>query len=266
MAGDDAVEFGQRLDLVDDDPAHLGGAFGGFLRQFEDAAMQLGAGGFQLALHLGRHLLHALHRLGKAVVGLAEQRMGVAGGLIVDRPHRFGGLATLILGVFADAFVLLGDAAALVLGGFTDALVLLGDAATLLLRMFARGIILLADRTAALGGRLRHDAGDIARAGRRRLEQFIEQAGEALEPLVEILGADVERGDQGIERDPAFIDAFVGALIAAFDQFGGAGQAAAMRVELDGELAEIGEHPRGDVAEIGDIVFHACRWRRRSRR
>ena len=62
MAGDDAVELGQRLDLVDDDAAHLRGAFGGLLRQFEDAAAQLGARGFELALHLGRHLLHALHR------------------------------------------------------------------------------------------------------------------------------------------------------------------------------------------------------------
>ena len=43
VAGDDAVEFGQRLDLIDDDAAHLRGAFGGFLRQFEHAAAQFGA-------------------------------------------------------------------------------------------------------------------------------------------------------------------------------------------------------------------------------
>ena len=44
MAGDDAVELGQRLDLIDDDAAHLRGAVGGLLRQFEDAAAQLAAG------------------------------------------------------------------------------------------------------------------------------------------------------------------------------------------------------------------------------
>ena len=44
MAGDDAVELGQRLDLIDDDAAHLGRAVGGLLRQLEDAAAQLAAG------------------------------------------------------------------------------------------------------------------------------------------------------------------------------------------------------------------------------
>ena len=72
MAGDDAVELGQRLDLVDDDAAHLRGAFGGLLRQFEDAAAQLGAGRLELALHLGGHLPHALQRLGEALRGLRE--------------------------------------------------------------------------------------------------------------------------------------------------------------------------------------------------
>ena len=146
VAGDDAVELGQRLDLIDDDAAHLRGAFGGFLRQFEDAAAQLGAGGFELALHLGGHLLHALHRLGEALVGVAEHRVGVAGGLVVDRAHRLGGAAALVLGVFAHALVLFGNAAALVLG------------------MLARAFVLFADGAAAFGGRFRHDAGDVAGA------------------------------------------------------------------------------------------------------
>ena len=60
VTGDDAVELRQRLDLVDDDAAHLRGALGGLLRQFEHAAAQFGAGGFQLLLHFGGHLLHAL--------------------------------------------------------------------------------------------------------------------------------------------------------------------------------------------------------------
>src|SRR4029077_5106359 len=96
----------------------------------EDAAMQLGTGGFQLLLHLGRHLLHALHRFGEAFVGVAEHLVGVAGSLIVDRAHRLGAAAALVLGVFAYA------------------------------------LVLLADRAAALGGRFRHDAGDVAGARR----------------------------------------------------------------------------------------------------
>ena len=45
MPADDAVKFGQRLDLVDDDAAHLVGCLSGFLRQFQDAATQFGASG-----------------------------------------------------------------------------------------------------------------------------------------------------------------------------------------------------------------------------
>ena len=69
VAGDDAVELGQSLDLIDDDAAHLRGAFGGLLRQFENAAAQLGAGRLELLLHFAGHLLHALHDLGEAVGG-----------------------------------------------------------------------------------------------------------------------------------------------------------------------------------------------------
>ena len=65
VMGDDAVEFGQRLDLVDDHLAHLRGALGGLLRHLEHAAAQLVAGGFELAVHLGSHLLHALHHRGE---------------------------------------------------------------------------------------------------------------------------------------------------------------------------------------------------------
>ena len=59
MTRHDPVQFGQRLDLVDDHLAHLRGALGGFLRHFQHATAQLVAGGFQLVLHLGSHLLHA---------------------------------------------------------------------------------------------------------------------------------------------------------------------------------------------------------------
>src|SRR5581483_5928564 len=48
MVCDDAVELGERLDLVDDHLAHLRGGFGGLLRHFQHAAAQLVAGRFQL--------------------------------------------------------------------------------------------------------------------------------------------------------------------------------------------------------------------------
>ena len=70
MTGDNAIELRQGLDLVDDDTAHLRRALGGFLRQFEDAAPQLGPRRLQLLLHFRRHLLHALHDLGVTLGGL----------------------------------------------------------------------------------------------------------------------------------------------------------------------------------------------------
>ena len=57
--GDDPVQFGQRLDLVDDYLAHLRGALGGLLRHFQHAAAKLVARGFELLMHFRGHLLHA---------------------------------------------------------------------------------------------------------------------------------------------------------------------------------------------------------------
>ena len=147
-------------------------------------------------LHLARHLLHALHQLGEALVGFVEQRLGVADALLVDRAHRFGGAAALLLGEFA------------------------------------RALVLLADRAAAFGARFRHHAGDFARAGGGGFQRLVEQAGEALEPLVEILGADVERGHQRIELHAALVDRGAGALVAGVDQVDGLGEFAAVAVEL----------------------------------
>ncbi len=108
MAGDDAVELGQRLDLVDNDAAHLRGALGGLLRQFEDALAQLGAGGVELALHVASHALQPFDHLGEAVGRLREHRMGVAGRLIVDLAHRFRGALALLLGIGADGLEIAG--------------------------------------------------------------------------------------------------------------------------------------------------------------
>src|SRR6187551_3136405 len=61
ITGDDPVEFGERLDLVDDHLAHLRGVVGGLLRHLEHTAAQLVAGRLELVMHLGGHLLHGLH-------------------------------------------------------------------------------------------------------------------------------------------------------------------------------------------------------------
>ena len=84
MAGDDAIELGQRLDLVDDHAAHLRCAVGGLSRQFEDALAQLGAGGFELALHLRGHSLEPLDHLGVALRRLIEHDVGLPDILLVD--------------------------------------------------------------------------------------------------------------------------------------------------------------------------------------
>ncbi len=61
MMGDDPVELGERLDLVDDHLAHLRGVVGRLLRHLEHAAAQLVAGRLELVMHFGGHLLHGLH-------------------------------------------------------------------------------------------------------------------------------------------------------------------------------------------------------------
>src|SRR5262249_61319492 len=64
VARHDAVELGQRLDLVDDYAPHLGRAFGGLLRQLQDALAPLGSRAVELLLPLGRQLLHSLRNVG----------------------------------------------------------------------------------------------------------------------------------------------------------------------------------------------------------
>ena len=72
MPGDDAIELGQRLDLIDNDTPHLRRAVRGLLRQLEHPAPQFGTCSFELTLHFRRHLLHALHDVGEAFGGLRE--------------------------------------------------------------------------------------------------------------------------------------------------------------------------------------------------
>ena len=75
VAGDDAVELGQRLDLVDDDASHVGGGLGRLLRQLEYPLAQLGARALELLLHLGGHLLQTVEHLGEPLRRLREHRV-----------------------------------------------------------------------------------------------------------------------------------------------------------------------------------------------
>ena len=196
MAGDDAVEFGQRLDLIDDDAAHLRGGVGGLLRQFEDAAAKLGPRRLELALHLGSHLPHALQRFGEALRGLREHLVRLAAVLGVDAVQQLAGAAALLL-----------------------------------------------QRACALGAGIGDDAGDLAGAAGGAIERLVEQAGEALEPALDVVGAGVERRDQRLDAGAAFAERGVGVAVAAVDQRDRFGKRAAVGVELGGELAEVAPTP-----------------------
>ena len=178
---DDPVQFGQRLDLVDDHLAHLRGVLGGFLRHFQHAAAKLVAGGLQLVMHFRSHLLHALHHGGEPVGRLLEHRIRFLRALLIELVHGLGGQPALLFGRGADR------------------------------------LELVADRGGAGTGGFRHHACDVARALFGGGQQFIQQAGEARQPLVEIGGAQVDRGDQQIQRRLALGDGGGGAAVALFD-------------------------------------------------
>ena len=111
MARHDAVELGERLDLIDNDAAHLRGAVRRFLRQLEDALAQLGAGRFQLALHLGGHPLEAVDDIGEALRRLREHGVGIAAGPVIERTHGVERAVALFLAVDPDRLEVLRDRA-----------------------------------------------------------------------------------------------------------------------------------------------------------
>ena len=173
MARDDLVQLGQRLDLVHDHPAQLRCAFGRFLRQLEHAAAQLLAGSLDLALHFGGHLPHRMQHVGEAFGRAVQHRFRLGRGLPEQRVRL--GRCLLVEAV----------------QGFHRAL-------PLLLRGHANALMMLGDSPGALGACFRDDARDVARAPFRRHQRFVEQAGEPLEPLIEIGGAAVQRVDDRI--------------------------------------------------------------------
>ena len=99
-------------------------------------------------------------------------------------------------------------------------------------QQFAGAFALLFQGASAFGARIRDDAGDLAGAAGGAIEQLVEQAREALEPLFDVVGARVERADQRLDRRPAFAERGVSVAVALVDQRDGLGEVAAVGVEL----------------------------------
>ena len=120
----------------------------------------------------------------------------------------------------------------------------------------AHEFVLLLDRLHAVVAGLGDHAGNLAGARRRRIEQFVEQAGEALQPLREIVGAGVERRDQRFDVCVLGRDQLFGAAIALFQKLDRFGERAAVRAELRGEFAEFAQRLGGDGVERADMLLH----------
>src|SRR6516165_2017218 len=105
----DAIELGQRLDLIDDDASHMGGGVRRLLRQLENTLAQLGTRPLELLTHLGGHLLQLVEHVGEALRRLREHRVRLLARLLVDAVHRLAQARPLLLGAAADRFEILGD-------------------------------------------------------------------------------------------------------------------------------------------------------------
>src|SRR4029079_10121335 len=116
--------------------------------------------------------------------------------------------------------------------------------------VLADAFVLFADGTGAFGAGFRDEAGDLAGARRSGLERLVQQAGESCQALLEILGADIEGGDQGIELDAPLVDAVISALIAVIDDLDRLNKVAAENVELPRRLPKIADDLSGNVAEV----------------
>ena len=219
MTRDDPVQFGQRLDLVDNHLAHLRGVLGGFLRHFQHAAAKLVAGRLQFVMHFRSHLLHALHHGREPVGRLLEHRIRFLGALLIELAQGLGRQPAFLFGRGAHRLELAADRGRTRTGGF------------------------------------RHHPCDVAGALFGGGQRFIQEAGEARQPLVEIGGPQIDRGHQRIQRRFTLGDRGGGAAVALFDHRRGIDQRLAMGIELTGKLAEIVQRLRGLGVEDVQLVF-----------
>ena len=123
---------------------------------------------------------------------------------------------------------------------------------------FGRGpdrLELPADRGRSCTCGFRHHARDVAGALFGSGKQFIEQAGEARQPLIEIGGAQIDGGDQRFQLRFALGDGGRGGAVGLFDHGGGLDQRLAMGFELARQRAEILQRLRRLGVEDGELVF-----------
>ena len=119
----------------------------------------------------------------------------------------------------------------------------------------ANGLELPADRGGTRACGFRDHAGDIAGALFGGRQRFIQQAGEARQPLIEIGGAQVDGGDQRFQRRLALGNRGGGAAVALLDQRGGLDQRLAVLLELARQRAEVFQRLRCLGVEDRQLVF-----------
>ena len=123
----------------------------------------------------------------------------------------------------------------------------------------AHRLELAADRGRTCARGFRHHARDIAGALFGSGERFVEQAGEARQPLVEVGGAQVDGGHQRFKLRLAVGDRGRGGTVGLFDHAGCLDQLLAVLLELARQRAEILQRLRGLAVEDGELVFQGLR-------
>ena len=132
----------------------------------------------------------------------------------------------------------------------------LAGALALFFGLAAHQVVLLLDRAHAVVAGLGDEAGDLAGARRRGVERFVEQAGETLQPLLEVVGPRVQRRDQRLDGGLAAADRLLRAAVAHFQKLDRFGKRAPLGGELRRQLAEIAQHLRRDGVEGAEMLFH----------
>ena len=222
MARHDAVELGQGLDLINDDAAHVRSGVRCLLRQLENALAQLSARRFELAAHVGAHLLQLVQNLGEALRRLRQHDVRLLARLLVDAVHGLAQARPLLLGAAADC------------------------------------LEILPDRFDAAGRRVRSQPRDFARPFARAFERLIEHTGKAGKPLFEISGFAVEGGHQLLQRGAALGERALGLPVAAIDQRHRICQRVGVHVEVAGKPAQIVERLRRHFLEARNVALHVA--------
>ena len=227
-------ELVQRLDLVGDDPAHVGGRFLRLLRQLDRAAADLGAGRLELVLDLRRHRAKLARRVAEAPGRGAERLAHLVDDLLIGLAQRRG------------------RAGALLAGGRAHALELLADGAR-----------------RRLGAVCQHRA-DLARLRLGVAEQVLDEARESGRHALELVRALADAGEQALERLPPLAERRAHARLDLLERAcrvrkrpqllaGALGERTAALVERRDEIAGLLQRPVGDAAQRLDLTRDLAR-------